>query len=388
MAEARRRLAAAEAAVGVAKSARWPEVRLAGNYLSFGGGSTRFETEWNAGVQVSVPLFDGGATGKAIARTKASHEVARQRLRQAELDVASEIDLALAALDDARARAESLTTAVARLEEVVRIQKLLLETGQGTQTDYLDAEADLLAARLRAHARAARRGRRPGRAGEGGRAAHPAVARGEPGEAFMKPKRIVVLPVVVLALGAAAFFLLRDGHDDPGVLVASGTVEATEARLGFPVSGRIEAVTVQEGDQVEPGQELGRLDQAESSARRDQALAQVAAARAQLRELEPGFRTEEVAEARAAAAAAAERLADAERDLERTRRLLEGGAVSREAYDKAASGSTWRRASTRRPTSSSACSSAVPGSSGSRPSAPRSRRPRPPCARWTRRSPT
>jgi outer membrane protein TolC len=33
------------------------------------------------------------------------------------------------------------------LEEVVRIQKLLLETGQGTQTDYLDAEADLLAAR-------------------------------------------------------------------------------------------------------------------------------------------------------------------------------------------------------------------------------------------------
>jgi len=66
---------------------------------------------------------------------------------QAELDVASEIDLALAALHDARARAQSLTTAVARLDEVVRIQKLLLETGQGTQTDYLDAEADLLATR-------------------------------------------------------------------------------------------------------------------------------------------------------------------------------------------------------------------------------------------------
>ena len=154
----------------------------------------------------------------------------------------------------------------------------------------------------------------------------------------MKPKRIVVLPVVVLALAAAAFFFLRDGHDDPGVLLASGTVEATEARLGFPLSGRIEAVAVQEGNQVEPGQEIGRLDQAESSARRDQALAQVVAARAQLRELETGFRTEEVAEARAAVAAAAERLADAERDRDRTKRLHEGGAVSREAYDKAETG--------------------------------------------------
>ena len=144
---ARRLIAAADAAVGVAKSARWPEARLAGNLLTFGGGSTSFESEWNAGVQVSVPLFDGGATGKAIARTQASHEAARQRLRQAELDVATEIDRALAAIHDAQARARSLTTAVARLDEVVRIQKLLLETGQGTQTDYLDAEADLLATR-------------------------------------------------------------------------------------------------------------------------------------------------------------------------------------------------------------------------------------------------
>jgi len=144
--EARRQLAAAEAAVGVAKSGRWPEGRLAANYVAFGGGSTRFEAEWNVGVQVSVPLFDR-STGKAIARARASLEEARERLRQAELDAASQIDRALAAFHDARARAESLATAVARHEEVVRIQRLLLETGQGTQNDYLDAEADLLAAR-------------------------------------------------------------------------------------------------------------------------------------------------------------------------------------------------------------------------------------------------
>jgi HlyD family secretion protein len=151
----------------------------------------------------------------------------------------------------------------------------------------------------------------------------------------MKLKRTVVIPLALAALGAAAFFFLRNGHGDPTALVASGTVEATEARLAFPVSGRIEAIAVQEGDRVEPGQEVGRLDQAEIAARREQSQAQVDAAAALLRELRSGSRPEEVAQATAAAAAAAERLADAERDLDRTKRLHEGGAVSREAYDKA-----------------------------------------------------
>lgn len=145
--EARRRQAAADAAVGFAKSTRWPEARLVGNYLSFGGGSTRPEAEWNAGIQISVPIFDGGAAGKAITKAEAARRAASERLRQAELDVTAEIDGALAALQDTQARTTSLATAVARLEEVVRIQKLLLETGQGTQADYLDSEADLLAAR-------------------------------------------------------------------------------------------------------------------------------------------------------------------------------------------------------------------------------------------------
>jgi HlyD family secretion protein len=151
----------------------------------------------------------------------------------------------------------------------------------------------------------------------------------------MKRKRVVVVLVVLLAAAAVlGFVLLKDRHD-PGTLEASGTVEATEAQLAFQVSGRIEAVTIQEGDRVEAGQDVGRLDQAEMRASREQAVAQVASARAQLRELETGFRTEEVAQARAGAAAAAQRLADAARDLDRTRRLHEGGAVSREAYDKA-----------------------------------------------------
>jgi HlyD family secretion protein len=151
----------------------------------------------------------------------------------------------------------------------------------------------------------------------------------------MKRKRIVVLVLGLLAAGGLVGFLLFRGNGDPTSLVASGTVEATEAHLGFQVGGRIEAVTVQEGDRVEPGQAVGRLDRAEMEARREQAVAQAGAASALLREMENGSRVEEIAQARAAALAATQRFRDAERDGDRTRRLLEGGAVSREAYDKA-----------------------------------------------------
>jgi HlyD family secretion protein len=118
-------------------------------------------------------------------------------------------------------------------------------------------------------------------------------------------------------------------------LEASGTVEATEADLGFTVPGRLEAVAVEEGDTVRAGAELARLDRAETLARRDQAATQAAAARAALRELERGSRPEEIRKARAAAKAAAETMASAERDAQRAQTLLEGAAIGRQEYDAA-----------------------------------------------------
>lgn len=138
-----------------------------------------------------------------------------------------------------------------------------------------------------------------------------------------------------LHAGLVACALLASGCDRESAagIEASGTLEATEADLGFQVPGRIDSIMVQEGDRVEAGQRLAVLDRRELSARREAASAQVAAQRARLAELERGFRPEEVAQAEAALRAATQRLADAERDRARTRNLFEGGAVSRQALD-------------------------------------------------------
>lgn len=153
----------------------------------------------------------------------------------------------------------------------------------------------------------------------------------------MNPSRraLLVVAVAAVAAGAVLWFVFgrREGADSQ--LTASGTVEATEAQIGFQTAGRIEAIAVDEGDPVRAGAELAHLDRVETQARRQQAVAQAAAARAALRELERGFRSEEVAQGRSALAAATERLNDARRDRDRARQLFESGAVSREAYDKA-----------------------------------------------------
>src|SRR5689334_8454325 len=151
----------------------------------------------------------------------------------------------------------------------------------------------------------------------------------------MNPKRIAPVVVVLLVAGLILYFTVLRHRGDADQLAASGTVEATEAALGFQVPGRIQEVRPSEGDRVKSGDTLASLDRTELEARRQQSRAQVNAAHALLSEMETGARPEELAQASAAASAAEDRLVDAQRDLQRVQRLFEGGAASQEQLDKA-----------------------------------------------------
>jgi HlyD family secretion protein len=143
-----------------------------------------------------------------------------------------------------------------------------------------------------------------------------------------------VVIVVVVAVVATIIVRARRGHSD-GALAATGTVEATDARLGFDAAGRVQAVLVHEGDPVTAGQVVAVLDTTMLHAQLVQARAQAQFARARLVELERGSRPEEIEQARARAVAANERLRLARVDLRRTTMLSEGGALSQEALDQA-----------------------------------------------------
>lgn len=149
----------------------------------------------------------------------------------------------------------------------------------------------------------------------------------------MTRKRLITI-VVVLLVAATATYLFAFRNASAAEPAVSGTVEATDADLGFQVPGRIATIGPHEGDRVKAGDTLAVLDRTELAARQAQARAALDAARAGLTELERGARSEERAQAQEADSTAGARLADAQRDFERTQKLFQGGAVPREAFDK------------------------------------------------------
>jgi HlyD family secretion protein len=149
--------------------------------------------------------------------------------------------------------------------------------------------------------------------------------------------RIVIAAVVLSSLGALVVYRTGSASEDDGRIFASGTIEATEAELGFQVSGRLERIDVREGDQVRAGADLASLERAELFAERAVASAQVDAAKATLNELVVGPRQEEIARAHAALTVARERRDAAQRDVERLRGLANQSLISKQAFDHAES---------------------------------------------------
>ena len=151
----------------------------------------------------------------------------------------------------------------------------------------------------------------------------------------MKRRIVVVVALVVVVVGGVVLWRTLAGGNGTGTLLASGTVEATDARLGFETPGRISAVRAREGDAVKAGDTLALLDRSQALARRDQAEAEIQAARATLQELRSGSRQAEISQAEAALRAAEDRLDDARSDLRRLQSLASSGTVSQQAVDKA-----------------------------------------------------
>ncbi len=115
---------------------------------------------------------------------------------------------------------------------------------------------------------------------------------------------LVLLPILTVASAGCG------GGPEDGFLIASGTVEATDADLGFQLPGRVAVIEPREGDSVSVGQELAWLDRAEWQAALASAAAQLAAAEARLSELESGARPQELTQAEAVLRAANQRTED------------------------------------------------------------------------------
>ena len=148
-------------------------------------------------------------------------------------------------------------------------------------------------------------------------------------------KKLLIV-VILLALVVAVLWHFRDRfrRADHG-LQLYGNVDIRGVDLGFRVAGKLLEVRTDEGDAVQPGDLLARLDPQPYAHELARAAAALAAAEADQQLKQAGYRREEIDQARAALEESRVVASDAERSFHRQASLVAGGGTSQQNLDSA-----------------------------------------------------
>jgi NodT family efflux transporter outer membrane factor (OMF) lipoprotein len=151
IAAAERRVAAANAQIGIARSAYYPNIGLSGA-LSSGGSRvgdlfSASNLLWSFGASVAQSIFNAGATRANVAGAEAQHQQAVARYRQTVLDAFGDVENQLAATR-VLAQQQLLRRQASQAADQVEIQMLnRYKAGQVGYTEVVQAQATALSAR-------------------------------------------------------------------------------------------------------------------------------------------------------------------------------------------------------------------------------------------------
>jgi HlyD family secretion protein len=134
----------------------------------------------------------------------------------------------------------------------------------------------------------------------------------------------IVIVVLVLAAAAGGYYWWEQQQNSlpDDIAAGNGRIEAEEIHVAAKTAGRVAAVLVEEGDMVEKGQVVARMDTAELEASLAKAAADIAQAK------------ESVAEVKASIVQRESELKFAQQELDRATTLVEKGHISRQSADQ------------------------------------------------------
>jgi HlyD family secretion protein len=148
-------------------------------------------------------------------------------------------------------------------------------------------------------------------------------------------KRLIVIFAVALLLGGGWYiyqtFFAHRAQD----LELQGNVDIRQVNLGFRVSGRIQEMRLEEGDEVHKGDIIAQLDPGPNQDQVNLAKAQLASAEANLTKMQNGNRPEEIEQSRAQLEFSKANLTNAELVFKRQNELAKTSVISRQDYDNA-----------------------------------------------------
>lgn len=141
---AERQTAAGRAKEELARGESRPAVSLQSGLSERSGSDGRFFNDWNVGVMLSVPLFDGGVRRARVDEAVVARRQTELAAQQARLEVDKQVEDAWNAHAEAESRLRVTATSIAEASEALAIEQLKLDQGVGLVTDVLNAETALL----------------------------------------------------------------------------------------------------------------------------------------------------------------------------------------------------------------------------------------------------
>lgn len=148
VAEAERHLAAANARIGVAKTAYFPSLRLAAS-----GGWEANETKklsdedsraGSVGFSFSLPLFDGGKRKAGLDQSKAAHQEAAQAYQHTVLTAFQEVENALSAVQVLARQSEELQRALTSAQKAAELSRTRYNGGLVSYFEVIEADRTVL----------------------------------------------------------------------------------------------------------------------------------------------------------------------------------------------------------------------------------------------------
>lgn len=140
------RLQTAEVSTRVARTAYYPEVGLVGSIGYANGQDNVWKSDWSAGVNVSVPIYNGGATRASVSKAVSTEEKAQADLKSYELELESEVQKSFLTKQEAFEQIKATEVLLEQAHEGLTLSEERYKAGAGTSLEITDAQATFASA--------------------------------------------------------------------------------------------------------------------------------------------------------------------------------------------------------------------------------------------------
>lgn len=137
-----------EVEVSLARSDYYPTVFLKGIYNWESSQIPPGHKNWNVGIGLSFPIYQGWATSSAVQQAQARFQASSSTVQAVRQKLIVAIRSSLINIYDTRSRVKSAKETMQLAEETEKVANLKYRTGKGTSLDVLDAELLLTNSRI------------------------------------------------------------------------------------------------------------------------------------------------------------------------------------------------------------------------------------------------